>query len=462
MRAYKGEGFPSFSRTTLWVVLALMLSDIIFMVLSLLLAFSLRNILSFWVGYSVLWQDIGLLIQLIILLMITLFMIYGLYPGYGLSGVKELEKSAKVLLNLFFILASLLYLAKPFQRFPRSIVVFTFGFAWWLIPVGRFILRRWLVRMPGYGVPAVVYGDDPEWLRRVVDVLRRNPRMGWRVYAVHALQNLQEDEMKNPAEIAILALTPAQDPAPFVRWLAKYYKQIVLLHDYNYFGSLWVETRDLSGKLGLEFQYHLLHPFWYRLKRALDWIVALMLVILLAPLFLVIMLIIKLDSPGPVFFRQRRLGKDFRIFKVFKFRTMVVNAEEELSRLLQQNPTLRSQYEKYHKIPNDPRVTRVGRWLRKYSLDELPQLINVLRGEMSLVGPRAYMPAELSDMGSYAEIILRVPPGMTGWWQVQGRHRTSFQQRLKMDEYYISNWSIWMDIFILLKTIWVVLSGHGE
>jgi undecaprenyl-phosphate galactose phosphotransferase len=103
----------------------------------------------------------------------------------------------------------------------------------------------------------------------------------------------------------------------------------------------------------------------------------------------------------------------------------------------------------------------VGKWLRIFSLDEFPQLLNVLRGEMSLVGPRAYMPSELGDIGEYASVILRVKPGITGWWQVMGRHQKSFRQRLQMDEYYISNWSLWMDIYILMKTVWVVLVGSG-
>ena len=109
----------------------------------------------------------------------------------------------------------------------------------------------------------------------------------------------------------------------------------------------------------------------------------------------------------------------------------------------------------------DPRITRVGRIIRKLRIDELPQFFNVLKGEMSLIGPRAYMPSEASKMGDYTATILRIRPGLTGWWQVTGRHETTFEQRLRMDEYYISNWSLWMDTYILLKTVWVILSGRG-
>ena len=140
---------------------------------------------------------------------------------------------------------------------------------------------------------------------------------------------------------------------------------------------------------------------------------------------------------------------------------MIMNAEAELQRLLDTDPHARQEYLLHHKLEFDPRITQVGKVLRKYSLDELPQLWNVLRGEMSLIGPRAYMPAEINDIGDYLDIILKVRPGMTGWWQVMGRHQTTFADRLRMDEYYISNWSLWMDLYIFYKTFWVVLGGTG-
>jgi len=140
---------------------------------------------------------------------------------------------------------------------------------------------------------------------------------------------------------------------------------------------------------------------------------------------------------------------------------MVKDAEAELENILQENPEIRLQFEIYHKLGDDPRVTRIGRVLRKYSLDELPQFWNVLVGEMSLVGPRAYIPFELKEVGSYESILFQIKPGITGWWQIRGRHNTTFKHRLQMDEYYISNWSLWMDTYIILKTVWVMLSGAG-
>ena len=140
---------------------------------------------------------------------------------------------------------------------------------------------------------------------------------------------------------------------------------------------------------------------------------------------------------------------------------MYKNAETKLHALLAADPEARQEYEKFHKLANDPRITRLGKLLRRYSLDELPQFINVLKGDMNLIGPRSYMPMELPAMGEYAKIILKVKPGLTGWWQVMGRNATSFKQRLQLDEYYISNWSIWLDIYVVIKTVWVLLKGQG-
>ncbi|MRS04044.1 hypothetical protein EG832_12615 [bacterium] len=176
---------------------------------------------------------------------------------------------------------------------------------------------------------------------------------------------------------------------------------------------------------------------------------------------MIVALLIKMDSRGPVFYRQIRLGRDFKPVNIYKFRSMVLDADERLQALLESDPAANAIFKSHHKLVKDPRVTKVGRFIRRFSIDEFPQLLNVLKGEMSLSGPRAYLPSELGEMGEYAATILRVTPGMTGWWQVLGRHGTSFQKRLQMDEYYISNWSIWMDVYIYLKTFGVVIFGKG-
>ena len=198
-----------------------------------------------------------------------------------------------------------------------------------------------------------------------------------------------------------------------------------------------------------------------RFKRGMDLLFCTLGAVVLLPLGFLLALCIRLDSPGPIFFRQRRVGQGGREIHIFKFRTMVRDADAFLQRLLQENPALQEEWEKDQKLKNDPRITRVGRILRKLSLDELPQLINVVKGDMSLVGPRPIVENEEEKYGPVYEEYCLVKPGITGLWQISGRNNTSYAERVAYDHYYISNWSVWMDLWILGKTVPVVLTGYG-
>ena len=244
-------------------------------------------------------------------------------------------------------------------------------------------------------------------------------------------------------------------------WMRDVFPNILFVMDTASFGSLWVRTIDLHGTLVIETNYHLLNRREKTVKRVLDMILTVLLLLFTWPVFLILALLIRLDSKGPIFYTQKRLGKNGETFDSIKFRTMFDNAEEKLEELLEDDSDAAAEYEKYHKLANDPRITRVGKFLRRYSLDELPQLFNVVKGDMNLIGPRSYMPSELPVMGDTAKIILKVRPGLTGWWQVMGRNSTLFKERLQLDEYYISNWSIWLDVYIIIKTVWVIGKGEG-
>lgn len=163
----------------------------------------------------------------------------------------------------------------------------------------------------------------------------------------------------------------------------------------------------------------------------------------------------------PIFFTQERIGKDGKPFKIYKFRTMVPHAEEVLEQLMEENPAIREEYETNKKLRDDPRITVAGKVLREKSLDEFPQFINVIKGQMSLVGPRPYLPREIKDMGMYYNSVIGCTPGVTGMWQSHGRSDVSFEDRLQMDDYYYRNWSIWLDMTILIKTVKMVFKGEG-
>jgi len=197
------------------------------------------------------------------------------------------------------------------------------------------------------------------------------------------------------------------------------------------------------------------------IKRLFDIVAGLIVRVLGIPLMGVVALVIKLDSQGPVFYIDSRLGKNGEHFSCFKFRTMKQNCDFALEEYLQAVPTAGQEWEKFAKLRNfDPRLTTVGGKLRRYSLDELPQLFNVIKGEMSLVGPRPYLPREEKQMGYCASIILQTTPGMTGLWQVRGRNSVDFHGRLLLDIWYVRNWTLWLDVIILVKTIKVVLTGR--
>jgi len=398
--------------------------------------------------------------QLGILFVLGIFFFQGLYPGYGLTAVKELEQMSKASTLSFILLTTLSFLNKSFIIFPRSIIVMTWILCLVLLPVARFLERNLLSRTKLYGLPVIVFGDG-EWAKDVIRSLQRVKRLGWTPISNKPIKEIDLFKTKQSSSIAILAYEQEVPIAQKIRDLSQKFRKVVLIEATNNYGSLWVEIRDLDSFMGLEYQYHLLSKTNNLIKRITDILASLLLLVLLSPLMLIVALLIKLDSDGPVLYRQERLGRDFKPIIIYKFRSMVIDADERLQALLDSDPEANAIYKSHHKLLKDPRVTKVGRFIRRFSIDELPQLLNVLKGEMSLSGPRAYLPSEQADMGSYADTILRVNPGMTGWWQVLGRHSTSFQKRLQMDEYYISNWSIWMDVYIYLKTFGVVIFGKG-
>jgi exopolysaccharide biosynthesis polyprenyl glycosylphosphotransferase len=193
------------------------------------------------------------------------------------------------------------------------------------------------------------------------------------------------------------------------------------------------------------------------IKSLVDYAGAFTALVALSPVFLALALLIRRDSPGPIFHRRRVLGRGGREFDAFKFRTMYVDGDEILAR----HPELQQELRENHKLKEDPRITPMGHWLRKYSLDELPQLFNVLLGQMSLVGPRMISPPEAAKYDKLKLNLLTVKPGITGLWQISGRSDVSYDERVRLDMHYIRNYSVWLDLHLLLQTIPVVLKGKG-
>ena len=198
-------------------------------------------------------------------------------------------------------------------------------------------------------------------------------------------------------------------------------------------------------------------PYRY-IKRFMDVILATIALVVLSPIFLIIAIAIKIESKGPVFFKHARIGKNGKIIKLYKFRSMVINAEELIKSF---TPEQMKEYKENYKLTNDPRITKIGKFLRKTSLDELPQLLNIIKGDLSIIGPRPVVIDELKKYGANTEKFLSVTPGLTGYWAANGRSCTTYEQRMQMELYYIDNLSLKMDVKVFFKTIEAVIKREG-
>ena len=396
----------------------------------------------------------------------------GLYPGYGLDSVEQLRRHTY---SVFATLAMVAIFAVALQvgdLLSRLLLGLTFVGLLVLTPFARHLTQRMLKRAGWWGKPVVVLGYR-EAGANVVSLLKERWELGYDPIA--ALTYRLDRAMVEPSgntgvqqmwagvadlarehnvDTAIFAMphTRREQLAEMVSRASLSFRHVMVVPNLKGVTNSAVVARDLAGTLAVQIKYNLLDPWALRAKRVMDLLATSVGGALMLPLFLVLGLSIYLESGRPVFYTDQRMGKDGRAFSCVKFRTMVSNAETVLQTLLEENVEFREEYAKYHKLRNDPRITRVGRFLRKTSLDELPQIWNVLRGEMSLVGPRPYLPRESQDIGVTQSEILRVPPGITGPWQVSGRNSRSFSDRVEIDAYYVRDWSVWLDIVLLART----------
>lgn len=351
-----------------------------------------------------------------------------------------------------------------------------------VMPVCRALFRILFARTHWWGFPAVVVSSGGRGAA-IVSTLSRWPEIGIRPVAllsdVPFEESGQGDEPAVPlrgeyemapylaktfdipyAIVAMPTLTH-EGRTNLLAHYSKFFDHVFVVSDPAGAPALWTTGRSGDGLFGYGVRNVALRPGAQFVKRVVDVVGALCGLILCAPLMAGIALLVRMDAPGAVFYRQERMGREGRIVTILKFRTMYEDADERLADLLRDDPALRREYEQYHKLKEDPRVTRFGTFLRRYSLDELPQILNVLRGDMSLVGPRAYMPSELAKMNGLARAVLQSAPGMTGLWQVSGRNELSFASRVNLDVHYLQNWSPWLDLYLLVRTGPVVLSGEG-
>jgi Undecaprenyl-phosphate galactose phosphotransferase WbaP len=350
----------------------------------------------------------------------------------------------------------------------RVAVLLALAFSMVLTPTIRALLKRLLAAVGLGRQSLVVLGGGPV-AEQFSKELRRNRSLGYVIgrQVPHSSGTGMVEEALAQASAPDAALAVVSDSFTpdemrlVLRLAERKFADLLVIPTAALLQSTAAEVEQVGNIIVMKYSHNLLRPTNTFTKAVFELIGTLPLLIVLSPLFLVLALLVRLSSGGPVLFRQKRIGRDRRLFDCVKFRTMYKDAEQRLNDMLAGDETLRAEWLKYARIPNDPRVTPIGRLLRRSSLDELPQLWNVLRGEMAWVGPRPYLPIESDRIGDSIDTIVRVRPGMTGLWQVSGRTSLPFTERLNLDEYYIRNWSLWMDFSILLRTLRAVVSGRG-
>jgi Undecaprenyl-phosphate galactose phosphotransferase WbaP len=341
----------------------------------------------------------------------------------------------------------------------------------------RHIVRRFGPVFRWWGYPVAVLGDGDAALS-TLRKLKNEPYLGLRPVALvgeHAptghldgitvcrlrhLDKISASRVKH-AVVAAPELSQTQF-ADLMERASAAFPNVILIPDSHFPWKTGAHTRGVaSGVLGLQVRNNLLCPGPRITKRVIDLAICIMAAPLAVPVIAALALAVAVETGAPCFYSQDRVGHNGRAFRIWKFRTMVRNSSEVLARALESTPALQKEWAESQKLRNDPRTTRVGRLLRKTSLDELPQLWNVIKGEMSLVGPRPIVSEEIAKYKNSYSTYRATTPGMTGLWQVSGRNRTTYAERIAYDTYYVRNWSVWMDIYLLAKTVGVVLTGYG-
>jgi Undecaprenyl-phosphate galactose phosphotransferase WbaP len=416
---------------------------------------------------------------LFVIICISLFMTTKLYPGIGLNPAIEMKTVTYLTAVSVLIAFGFLMIHALFWTQEKLVLILIGGLSTFTILGLRWLIRILAVHIGAWGEPVAVIASR-ERLQSIVSYFDERRRLGFVpilgiTNSGHASSNTQmlkmDDLLKLPDDYlaqngictVLVSTQIASDlsKTKIHRALLRKFKRMIFVSDMDWLEGASISYHDFEGMLGMEAQQNTLTISDKMLKRMMDVVISFALGIISLPVLLLTALIIKLDSPGPIFYKQERVGKGGNRIKIFKFRSMQKNAEEVLAEYLAKHPHAQREWDETQKLREDPRITRVGRWARKLSLDELPQLFNVMKGDMSLVGPRPIVENEIQRYQDCFDVYSMVCPGVTGMWQVSGRSRTTYEQRVLYDVYYVRNWSFWLDVYILLRTIWVVLSRDG-
>lgn len=405
----------------------------------------------------------------------------GLYPGYGLPRPLELKKLVSGIVIAWLVFAAGVLLIPEQLGSVRNALPVFLVLSIIIGTVGRSLAKGALLSLDNWGRPTVVIGTGAI-AENLVRSLQRDRLAGYLPVAfftddrsrigqtllgvpvVDEISGAAPYSVEHSIRHAIVTIDNADQDLlsnRITQGSPTVFRTIQYVPHLSYLPVLGVSAGSLNNILTLQVNNELLSPSRQAYKRVIDVLGSAVGGALILPILALLVVTIMLDSKGNPFFGHTRIGRNGKKFRAWKFRSMVPDAETRLQAYLKAHPELRSEWEQTQKLQDDPRVTRVGRFLRKYSLDELPQLWNVLVGEMSMVGPRPIVADEVSKYGDAYPLYKAVRPGMTGYWQVSGRSDTDYANRVELDSFYVRNWSVWLDIVIILRTFKVVIKGDG-
>ncbi len=436
---------------------------------------TLQAVLALSVLIRSYWGDIDPDIYLSMSLLLCTGPVFALMLGSCETPVPPPHKEVKSLFLsvslAYLVILVVFFMAQVTVSYSRIILIMAWAFSVVAVPMVRGFIRRRLCRKLWWGTP-VIFLQDRENIEHVWQELLEYPERGLRPVAcidVQAENSSWREKVMHMQESFVAPLfvwcsdgREKMDDVPVFDEVALLCKKILVVPvKSKKTKKFWLAPRILGRSTAFLVKQNLTDVRRIRLKRCMDILISSLALIMLAPLFAALIVWIRADSQGEALYSQRRIGQGGKSIRIYKFRSMVQNADVVLEQYLAENEKYREEWKKDQKLRHDPRITKAGHFLRKTSLDELPQLFNVLKGNMTLVGPRPIVDDEIERYGDVYLEYKEVKPGITGLWQVSGRNNTTYEQRVSYDRYYVTNWSVWMDLWILMRTIPVALRGHG-
>ena len=441
------------------------------------LAFNFRN---FYTGNSKLhisWLNFWVVFPLLYLIFLNIEQLYNRRAQF-LQIIQKLFITSCYAVTSIIIL---LYIARIAGSTSRMFIAVFWILSFILLVVFRYIIKKILEKYQLLQIPVLIIGAG-KTAELLVQGIKNDAGMGYKIIGLLEDNQVEQGILENYPVLGkfsdaeqviakyninhVFIAAPGLEQGKLTKLI---YKVQPLVKSMGVIPNLvgipmgGIEAESLFNEklMLLRLKNNLARPINRWIKTIFDYVLTITGTIAISPILIIIALWIYKDSPGPVIFKHRRIGKNGKEFNCYKFRSMCVDAKERLEQLLKTDPKAKAEWEKDFKLKNDPRITKSGAFLRKTSLDELPQIFNVLKGEMSLVGPRPIIKDEMIRYGEYINDYLMVKPGITGMWQVSGRSDTDYKQRVQLDSWYVRNWSIWLDAMLLWRTGKTVLSKKG-